>query len=427
MRANLEARSSQERLDWWPSPHARRCLTLAALALLLGIGLHPALVVIAAAPLSYLFIARWHKPDPTLDWSVMTAPRCFENEPLVVLVYVAVADRVDVLRIRLHPGRHVRVADDADCAVAVRTLRLEYAPLVRVQRWGRRRLGAVTVEATAPGGLRRARCTLELGEVATFPQPTQMHALAMPATRLDQVGDHVARRPGPGVEFAGIRPFAFGDALARINWLASLRTQVLQVTDAAAESAVDVVLVLDCFDDVGGPGRSSLDLTVRGAIGVARVMLAGHDRVGLVALGGWLRWVRPDVGDRQFYRVADAMLDVIGRESYVDPDLSHLVTGTLPPGCVLVVFSPLLDERALNATRALRIQGHPVIVVDVLTAQPPAVRPVEQVALRLWLLDREVTRAELGRLGILVVPWDGSTPLDVILKIPVRQALVRQR
>ena len=168
-------------------------------------------------------------------------------------------------------------------------------------------------------------------------------------------------------------------------------------------------------------GQSTLDLTVRGATGLARLVLGGHDRVGVVAIGGWLRWVRADVGERQFYRVAEAMLDVIGRESYVDPDLRGVSPAALPPGCTVVFFSPLLDEPVPGAVQALRARGHPVTVVDVLTSEPSVGLLVEQVALRLWRLDRAASRYELAGIGAPVVHWDGHMPLDAVLQPILRR------
>jgi uncharacterized protein (DUF58 family) len=348
-----------------------------------------------------------------VDCSVTAPARCFENETITVSVTAHVERPLDTIAMHLRLGRQVAVVHGAPNAARIAANELSHQLDVRVARWGRRHLGTAIIDLTT--GLRHAHVAVDLGEVAVFPTPAPLRRLDLRATRHDQIGEHVARQAGPGVEFAKIRPFSAGDPLARINWPATLRHDQLLVTQTAAERAVDVVLVLDCFDNIGLAGRSSLDHTVRAATGIARLVLKTHDRVGVVALGGWLRWVRPDLGARQFYRIAEAMLDVIGRESYVDPDLARITPGTLPAGCLVLALSPLLDERARTAIRTLRGRGHPITVVDVLTAEPTARLATERLARRLWLLQRDIEAAELGTLGVPVVSWDGTAPLDVAL------------
>ena len=417
--------SSDVELDWRPSAHARRALSLAALALLVGVCFgRPAVVALAAVPLAYLTLSGRRRPPAQLrvDEQLATSS-CFEREPVGLHVRVELDAPIDLLRVRLLPASPVRIAGGrhTPVVVAVRSTSVALDGELQAERWGRRLVGAARLDAFTAGRLLRARLDVDLGELAVFPQPAPMHRLAMPAGRTDLAGDHLARTAGPGVEFAGIRAFHSGDTVRRVNWPVSTRLGRLHVTETAAERAVDVVIALDAFDDVGRAGRSTLDLTVRGATGLARQVLRSHDRVGVVAIGGWLRWVRADVGERQFYRVAAAMLDVVGRESFVDPDLRGVSPAALPPGCTVVFFSPLLDGRALGAVQALRARGHPVTVVDVLTSEPAVRLPGEQVALRLWRLDRAASRYELAGIGVPVVHWDGHIPLDAVLQPILRR------
>lgn len=408
-------------LDWRPSAHARRALTLTALALVLGVAFgRPAVVVLAAPPLTYLALAERRRPPAALSVEVSTsARRCFEREPVDVAVRAGLPERVDVVGLRLRPtGQAQLVAGGDESAVVVAASAAEVGITARfeVLRWGRRPLGYVTADLFSAGRLLHARAEVDLGDLAVLPRPAPLPRLALPAGRRGLAGDHLARIVGAGTEFAGIRPLVASDDAARINWRASSRFQRLYITETAAEHAVDVVLVLDAFHDIGPAERSSLDLTVRGATGAARLLLRNHDRVGLVVIGGWLRWLRADVGERQFYRIADAVLDVIGDQSYVDPDVARLPPAAVPTGGDIVVFSPLLDERVLHAIEAVRARGCRVTVVDVLTARPAARLPVERVALRLWWLDRTATRAELADIGVPVVSWDGRVPLDAVLE-----------
>jgi hypothetical protein len=42
----------------------------------------------------------------------------------------------------------------------------------------------------------------------------------------------------------------------------------------------------------------------------------------------------------------------------------------LPPGALLVIFSPLVDDRSIDVATDLRERGYAVILADVLTAPP---------------------------------------------------------
>ena len=156
-------------------------------------------------------------------------------------------------------------------------------------------------------------------------------------------------------------------------------------------------------------------MSVRGACGLAQALLRTQDRVGVVALGGWLRWLQPDNGERQFYRIVATVMDVLGRESYVDPNVARIPPRSVPSGAQVVLFSPLLDPRALTAIEQLRGRGLRVTVVDVLTAQPVHATEVERLALRWWRLDREAVERALATLGVPLARWDGRPGLETLL------------
>jgi uncharacterized protein (DUF58 family) len=164
-----------------------------------------------------------------------------------------------------------------------------------------------------------------------------------------------------------------------------------------------------------------MDLAVHGAATLAAAYLRVSDRAGVVVLGGALRWLGPAHGDRQFYRIAELLLQA-RYDSWVTPDLDRIPRTALPPGTLAIIFSPLLDPRGLAALTDLRRRGFPLIVVDTLRDEPPAVaRPADaSLALRLWRLDRAATRSALRALGVPVLPWTDDAELDSVLA-PLRQ------
>ena len=89
---------------------------------------------------------------------------------------------------------------------------------------------------------------------------------------------------------------------------------------------------------------------------------------------------------------------------------------------LVVLFSPLLDQRSLGAITDLRQRGFPVVVVDVLRAEPPgpARSRMSDLALRIWRLDRDTQRFGLESAGIPVISWPAGEELDAVMA-PVRR------
>ena len=136
-----------------------------------------------------------------------------------------------------------------------------------------------------------------------------------------------------------------------------------------------------------------------------------------------MRWLPPGVGLRQVYRVVETVLDVRLDDSYVAPDLNRLPRRALPPGALVVLFSPLLDPGVLEILRDLRERGHPTVAVDVLRAEPlppPGTRAGPE-AVRLWRLERDALRHELSSIGVTVVPWgDDEHAVGLLDRVAVR-------
>ena len=104
---------------------------------------------------------------------------------------------------------------------------------------------------------------------------------------------------------------------------------------------------------------------MHGAAALATAYLRVSDRAGIVVLGGALRWLGPAQAMRQFYRIAEMMLQA-RYDSFVTPDVGRIPRTALPPGTLVVAFSPLLDPRGFGAVtdlRAARVPadrgGHP--------------------------------------------------------------------
>jgi uncharacterized protein (DUF58 family) len=422
--ASSEVKAEEVRIRWRPSRHARRLLTLAATALLFALlTRNPALAGVAAPPLLLLGMARAAgngRPERLGIRVGLTSARMYEGEP--VAVDVAVTGDDHEARWSFEPGRGI----EPGSAVAVNGPAARFT--FEVPRWGKRAVGTVTLTLHDRWRLTEGRVTLTLPSVHCYPSPAVERTVVVLSRLPNRLGEHRARVPGDGTEFNGIREFVPGDRQRAINWPATTRRGRLQVNTFAAERSQDVVLLVDATSDVGVPGESALDLGLRGAAGAGRAYLNGRDRVGVITYQwGGVHWLAPSLGRRQVYKIIDVLLNA--DTGYARGAVfNRLPRAALPPGALVVAFSPLLDGRFVEALRDMRERGFTLIVVDVLTAVPPVRRRFADVAARrIWLMEQEAIRFSLRELGIPVLPWDGVTPLDLPLAPYTRRPLVARR
>jgi uncharacterized protein (DUF58 family) len=407
-------------MNWHPSARARSLATAALLALVAAVLTgHAALVLLAAPALGALALLPRRRPTE-LDIDVtLSSSRCFEGEEVTVTATVRAAPPLDEVILELQPAAQVTLADASlRTQPFLRSGRASARWVIRPERWGRLSPGTVRVAGRA-GALQTSR-RIDLDPLEVFPRPARMRPRLVPAELLRRIGEHTGRAVGDGVEFAGIRPYVPGDQLRDVNRAVSIRRGQLHVNQRAAARAADLVVMIDAFGDSGPVSERTLDLAVHGAAALVTAYLRVSDRAGLVVLGGLLRWLGPAAGDRQFYRIAEMML-AARYDSFVTPDVGRIPRTALPPGTLVVVFSPLLDPRGFGAISDLRQRGFPLIVVDTLRDEPPpGTRADTRLALRLWRLDRTATRSGLRALGIPVLGWDTGTELDSVLA-PLRQ------
>lgn len=407
-------------LRWQTSPLARRLIALCTVALALAVATRRAEMLALGVPaLLALVVGGASPPQRRIEVSATVAPgRCFEGESVHLAITVSADGPVPELSAELALAAGLELREGAIAATVDDAAEVVVDLAVTPVRWGRWSPGVVSVAARDTYRLRSAALAVTLDtDLMVFPRPARSRATSIPSSLPYGIGDHPSRRPASGIEFAGIRRYVPGDAARRINWPVSTRLGTLHVTTHAAERPVEVVVAVDAFSDVGPAGRSSLDLAVRGATGLASSYLRQRDRVGLVVLGGRLQWLTTGIGERQFYRVIEAVMAVRRDSSYLQPELAVVPRAALPPSALVVLFSPLLDDRTIEATRDLRQRGTQVAVLDVLTVDPPEVGPGRrsQLTLRLWRLEREAMRVRLADIGIEVRRWDGDGPVEAPL------------
>jgi uncharacterized protein (DUF58 family) len=400
------------------TPRLRRLALVGAMAVSAAvISGRGELAAVAAAPLVLLTLhPKSQLPSRARVGVTLDPTRCLEDDELSLRLVVdltgvervetsvSVPASVDAV---LHEGPH-DVEDNPGRAMLW---------TVTPRRWGRHDLGPVHLRAVTAFGLYETRFDVPVGRITVYPGGGTVASPVAPRELPARLGEHASRALGSGVEFGGVRPFAPGDRRRDVDWRTSAKHRQLFVRQYADERAVDIALLLDIGADAGEPGHSSLDLTVRAATGLAHSYLRIHDRVGLVTLGGWTRWLTPDSSVRQLHRIAELVMDVQDDDLSVESGLIRVPRAVLKPGTFVVVLTPMLDRRALEAVEDLHGRGLGMLVVDVLVSEPDVGTRtgLTELALRLWRLEREAVRVELSRLGVPLIHWDGSGDLSAPL------------
>jgi len=419
------------RLAWSLSPHAGRLITLALAGLVIAVITRRPEFAGVAAPAVLLLAAgrpgRRGAPGAPADVGVAaraSAPSLVEGEEAGLDVTVTGHGDHSV-GLSLHP-RFAVVPGAGAASAAGEGSRL---PL-RVTRSGRRSLGTLEITLRDRWRLTEGHASVELPTVDCYPRPPAQQTRVVLSRLPSRLGEHPSRSPGEGLEFTGVREFVPGDRQRRINWPATTRRGRLQLNMFAAERTQNVVIIADASSDVGEPGCTPVDLALRGAAAAARAYLAVRDRVGLVVYQRGVRWLSPGLGTRHYFRIMDLMLAGPGP---ADPlrraaGISRLPRAALPPGALILVFTPLLDRRLVETLRDLRERGFPVLIVDVLNTEPPGgTDSLSGLARRIWRMEQQAIRFSLRELGIPVVRWDGEQSLDEPLAPYTRRVMVSHR
>lgn len=302
---------------------------------------------------------------------------------------------------------------------------LELSP----RRWGRRVIGAERVGLTSAwAGWRWGPVDMPEHGLVVLPQTAPYDSRAEVPQPDGLVGRHRSRRLGSGTEFEGIRPFATGDRLKRVNWPVSLRTGELHVITTRAEQDAGVWLVVDGLRDIGVSGgidgaASSLDLTVRAAAALAEHHVRTGDRVGLLVVASEGARVRLGSGPRHLHRLHGTLSRVRTEVRSVPPERLDLGAVT---GSVVYVLSPMLFTPLVTATASLQRSGASVIVIDTLGERDHGADRLALPALaaRMQQLERDDRLRQLAALGCPVVPWRGPGTVDTVLRLLARRAQV---
>ncbi len=405
------------------SPRIEGYAALAAVGLVAALAVRRPELAVLASPFALLLaigtrVARDPKVSVQLEVEAERVLEGEEIEGLLTLSAESAVDRLEVL-LDLPPGVEA-VGGETSWAVRLHRGSPREIPLrIRCSRWGLYDLGDVDVRARDPfrlvvweQHLRRLR------RLKAYPREETLRRILSPVETQAYTGSEVARVKGDGIEYADLREYVPGDRLRSINWRAWARTGRLVVNERHPERNTDVVLFVDSFYEVRGPDGGTLDDAVRAAATLATRYLARRDRVGLVAFGGLLHWLEPNLGPGQRYRLIETLLETGVQPTYTWRAVNVLPARILPPKALVLALTPLADPRFVAALEDLRARGFDlaVIEVDPVGLVEPGASDAEMLAFRLWLLEREVLRSRLAGLGIGVARWGHDVELEAALE-----------
>ncbi len=184
-------------------------------------------------------------------------------------------------------------------------------------------------------------------------------------------GDRIASRRGSSAEFLEHRPYAPGDDLRRMDWLAFGRTGEPVLKLFRAEEDVVVRLVLDASASLAFGEPSKLSVAKRLAAAVGYMALASSERAQVaVASEGLVRVREPLRGRGGLTRLLRELEDV-GVQA--GTDLARAVEGLVrraPRPGMLVVISDFLDAGPVaGALDRAAAGGHELALVQVLSPE----------------------------------------------------------
>jgi uncharacterized protein (DUF58 family) len=430
-------RPGEEPADGWvPTRAFGRAILVTGLLVFLAALTGRYDLVVLAAPFALgtaLSLRRRPSSLPAPELSTMDA-RIVEGDDFTVGVSVANPDPValDLVLLRLWLPRWVRVrhGDHPYAAPAAAGSLAEVDLSGTAMRWGRHALGPLSVYGVACDGLLVSlRVDCEPLPLKAYPATDPFRADEAMPRAAGLVGQHHSRLTGEGGELAGVREFAPGDRLRRIDWRVTLRTRRVHVVSTLSDRDAEVVLLLDLLHEAGesggtGGAASVMDTTVRAAAGIAEHYLHRGDRVAMLEYGFRARRLRPATGRRQYLTVLEWLLDARPSGGAYEPSAGAFGAHLLSSNALVIVLTPLLDQRSAAMVAGLARSGRFVVAVDTLPSDlnPSIDGNWGPLAHRLWRMSRENVIGLLREHGVPVVGWAGAGSLDQVLRDVTRMA-----
>ena len=251
---------------------------------------------------------------------------------------------------------------------------------VKSERRGYFRFGPATIDSGDIFGFYRKRMVTEQADrLIVYPKVIPLAELGIPS--FHALGE--SRSPVPLHEDLSlpstIREYRRGDPLNRVAWKESAKAQDLRVRTFDPSASVTVMLAV-CVETTSrrweGYIPELLERTITASASIATHAFERRHAVGLVSNGSLIESTRsmridPSRSPAQHSQIMEALATI--RPVVLRPMASLLEEGarSFPSGATVVVVASYVPPELVDAMRALRRKGHPLLVVYAGDEQAP--------------------------------------------------------
>jgi len=233
------------------------------------------------------------------------------------------------------------------------------------------------------------------------------------------LGNIKSTQMGVGSEFFSIREYLQGDEMRDINWKATARYLDPKSNAFEAEKSGDVIIVVDAFYDsnVGVFEDNMLKHSVRAATSLASDIISDRNRVGLLVIGDFVRWIYPKSGQEQLYEIMDNLMDLEAGSHWRLEHAKYIMEKIFPNRCLLLFISPLTSDKVTEAIAGLAMKKYEIAVVSPcpVELQKKYIDRKDELAEKLQKIERKNRMMELRDYGP-VIDWNTDQPLEVAIE-----------
>ena len=278
--------------------------------------------------------------------------------------------------------------------------------------------------ASDPFGLFDVECDiLAPGKILVRPAPLQVRPVTLkPRATLPTAGPIAARRAGSGTDFWGVREYRPGDSLRRINWkLAARSPHKLFTNEYEQEEIADFGLILDArrLTNAEALEEALFEYSVSAAATLAKNFLRSGNRVSLMVFGEAILTAFPGYGKQQLNLLLSNLARAKLGGNLPFTSLKHFPTKLFPTRSLLVIFSTV-DSRDQEAYARLRAFGYDLLLISPdpvdFTARMLPQTQMNTLASRIARVERVIQLKRLLKLGVKVIEWQVSQPLEPLVR-----------
>lgn len=219
-----------------------------------------------------------------------------------------------------------------------------------------------------------------------------------------------------GIEFYQTREYQRGDPANRIDWRRFARTGELTTVEHRAQRQSSVVLCLDARTKSIRSARpnepNAVAYSVAAATELLSVLLEQGNHVGTAVVGPEFDWLPPAAG-RDHHEQAVQLLETHRVRGSAQADTRHetadrseqLRTLFRQGDAEVILFTPLLDDFGVTATRQCEANGSPVTVIS------PDSTAEETLGGKLARIERRNRVQSLRESQVPVCDWTPGDPI----------------